>query len=38
MMPIKIKMFQNKYLKLSVINKDDNINIIKNKIEENLQA
>ena len=38
MMPIKIKIFQNKYLKLSNIEKDDNINIIKNKIEDNLQA
>ena len=38
MMPIKIKMFQNKYLKLSTFEKDDNINVIKNKIEENLQA
>ena len=38
MMPIKIKMFQNKYLKLSTFDKDDNINVIKNKIEENLQA
>ena len=38
MMPIKIKMFQNKYLKLLNINVDDNINIIKNKIEENLKT
>ena len=38
MMPIKIKMFQNKYLKLSNIEKEDNINVIKNKIEENIQA
>ena len=38
MMPIKIRMFQNKYLKLSTIEKDDNISVIKNKIEENLQA
>ena len=38
MMPIKVKIFQNKYLKLSNINENDNINTIKNKIEENLQA
>ena len=38
MMPVKIKMFQNKYLKLLSINKDDNINVIKNKIDENLNA
>lgn len=38
MMPIKVKMFQNKFLKLSNINENDDINAIKNKIEENLQA
>jgi hypothetical protein len=38
MMPVKIKMFQNKYLKLLSINKDDNIDVIKNKIDENLNA
>ncbi len=37
MMPIKIKMFQNKYLKLITINAEDNINVIKDKIEENLK-
>ncbi len=38
MMPIKVRMFQNKYLKLLSINNDDNINVIKNKIDENLNA
>ena len=38
MMPIKVKMFQNKYLKLLSINIDDNINVVKNKIDENLHA
>ena len=38
MMPIKIRMFQNKYLKLLNIDKNDNIGIIKNKIKENLKA
>ena len=37
-MPIKIRIFQNKYLKLSTIEKDDSISVIKNKIKENLQA
>lgn len=38
MMPIRIRMFQNKYLKLLNIDKNDNIDIIKNKIKENLKA
>ena len=38
MMPIKIRMFQNRYLKLLNIDKNDNIGIIKNKIKENLKA
>ena len=38
MMPIRVKIFQNKYLKLLTINKGDNINVIKNKIEENLKS
>ena len=38
MMPIKVKTFQNKYLKLAQFQKDDNINIIKNKINENIEA
>ena len=38
MMPIKVKIFQNKYLKLLSIDKDDNISVIKNKIKENLKA
>ena len=38
MMPIRIRMFQNKYLKLLNIDKNDNISIIKNKIKENLKA
>jgi hypothetical protein len=38
MMPIKVKIFQNKYLKLLAINKDDSISVIKNKIEENLKS
>lgn len=38
MMPIKVKIFQNKYLKLLPINKDDNISVIKSKIEENLKS
>ena len=38
MMPINVKIFQNKYLKLLAINKDDNISMIKNKIEENLKS
>ena len=38
MMPIRIRMFQNKYLKLLNIDKNDNIGIIKNKIKENLKA
>ena len=37
MMPIRIRMFQNKYLKLLNIDKNDNIDIIKNKIKENLK-
>ena len=38
MMPIKVKIFQNIYLKLLSIDKDDNISVIKNKIKENLKA
>ena len=38
MMPIKIKIFQNKYLKLSSINDDDTLSVIKNKIDKNLEA
>ena len=38
MMPITVKIFQNKYLKLLTINKDDSISVIKNKIEENLKS
>ena len=38
MMPIKIKIFQNKYLKLANIDNDDNLSTIKNKIDENIQA
>jgi hypothetical protein len=38
MMPIRIRMFQNKYLKLLNIDKNDNIGIIKNKVKENLKA
>jgi len=38
MMPIKVKIFRNKYLKLLTINKDDSISVIKNKIEENLKS
>lgn len=34
--PIKIKIFQNKFLKLKDIEKDDDIEVIKNKIEANL--
>ena len=38
MMPIKIKIFQNKYLKLMTINDDDTFNVIKNKIDKNIEA
>ena len=38
MMPIKIKIFQNKYLKLFTFNKEESLNDIKNKIEKNLQT
>jgi len=38
MMPIQIKKFQNKYLKLFDITQNDNISTIKNKIEENIQV
>ena len=38
MMPIKIKIFQHKYLKLFTFNEDENINDIKNKIEKNIQT
>jgi hypothetical protein len=38
MMPIKIKLFQNKYLKLSSIKYDDTLNVIKNKIDKNLET
>ena len=36
MTPIKIKSFQNKYLKMQVLDADDSIEIIKNKIKTNL--
>ena len=38
MTPISIKDFQNKFLKLEEIKKDDSISIIKNKINQNLEA
>ena len=38
MMPIKIKMFQNKYLKLFTFNENESLNEIKNKIERNLRT
>ena len=38
MTPIKIKNFQNKFLKLETFEIDDNINIIKNKIEKNINT
>jgi len=38
MMPIKIKIFQNKYLKLFTFNKEESLNDIKIKIEKNLQT
>ena len=36
MTPIRIKNFQNKFLKLETFEIDDNISIIKNKIDKNL--
>ena len=36
MTPIKIKSFQNKFLKMKSLNADDNIEVIKNKIDMNL--
>ena len=38
MTPIKIKNFQNKFLKLETFEIDDNINVIKNKIEKNINT
>ena len=38
MTPISIKDFQNKFLKLEEIKKDDSISVIKNKINKNLEA
>ena len=38
MMPIKIKIFQDKYLKLFSFNKEDSLNVVKNKIERNLKT
>ena len=38
MTPIRIKTFQNKFLKLENFDTGDNINIIKNKIESNLNT
>ena len=38
MTPLRIKTFQNKFLKLENFDTDDNINIIKNKIESNLNT
>lgn len=38
MTPISIKDFQNKFLKLEEIKKDDSISVIKNKINHNLEA
>ena len=36
--PVKIKNFQNKFLKLEEIKNDDNISVIKNKINKNLES
>lgn len=38
MTPIRIKNFQNKFLKLEIFEIDDNISIIKNKIDKNLST
>ena len=38
MTPVSIKDFQNKFLKLEEIKKDDSISVIKNKINKNLEA
>ena len=38
MTPIKIKAFQNKFLKLETFNEDDSIEVIKNKIKINLNT
>ena len=38
MTPIKIKTFQNKFLKLQTFNEDDSIEVIKNKIKINLNT
>ena len=38
MMPINIKIFQNKYLKLNTFNEEENLIDIKNKINKNLKA
>ena len=38
MTPIKIKSFQNKFLKLQAFKEDDSIEVIKNKIKTNLNT
>jgi hypothetical protein len=38
MMPIKIKMFQDKYLKLFTFNGNESLSDVKNKIERNLRT
>ena len=38
MTPIKIKAFQNKFLKLEIFDPDDSIEVIKNKINSNLNT
>jgi len=38
MIPVKIKTFQNKFLKFDEIKEDDSISVIKNKINNNLEA
>ena len=38
MVPLEIKYFQNKFLKMDEIKKDDSISIIKNKITRNLEV
>ena len=38
MTPIKIKAFQNKFLKLQTFNEDDSVEVIKNKIKINLNT
>ena len=38
MIPVKIKTFQNKFLKFDEIKEDDSISVIKNKINNNLET